>query len=94
MLGLPTTGQMLLGEKMTQRRGAQLGRWIRWLAILFLTLVVVVVVFQNRETVETKFLFSTIVMPRAALLFVTFSIGAFTGALAFWALRSKSAGKT
>jgi uncharacterized integral membrane protein len=40
-----------------------------------LVLLVLIVVFQNREPVETKFLFASITMPRAALLTVTMLIG-------------------
>ena len=41
----------------------------------------VVVVLQNTETVDTKILFTTISMPRAALLFITLVIGFLLGAL-------------
>lgn len=52
-------------------------------AVACLALLVVIVVLQNTEVVETKILFTTIAMPRAALLFGTlivgFVIGIFTG---------------
>ncbi len=48
-----------------------------------LALLVVIIVLQNTEVVETKILFTTISMPRAALLFGTlvsgFVIGVLTG---------------
>lgn len=44
-------------------------------------LVIVVVVLQNTEPVETTILFARIVMPRAVLLFVTTAAGFGLGAL-------------
>lgn len=46
-----------------------------------LILLVLIVIFQNREPVETKFLFASIIMPRAALLTVTMLIGIAAGML-------------
>ncbi len=43
--------------------------------------VVVIVVFQNTEVVETKLLLVTISMPRALLLFLTLLIGVIIGLL-------------
>lgn len=40
-----------------------------------LSALILIVVFQNTEPVETKILFITITMPRAVLLFVTTIIG-------------------
>lgn len=44
-------------------------------------LLVVIVVLQNTETVETEFLFASLAMPRALLLFLTFLLGIVTGLL-------------
>ncbi len=54
-------------------------------------LLVIIIVLQNTEVVETKILFSTISMPRAALLFVTFIVGFLLGLVAAgrWATRKK-----
>jgi len=51
--------------------------------ILIGTLVVLVLiaVLQNRQTVDTKFLFATVSMPRALLLLVTLGIGFAAGVL-------------
>ncbi len=38
-----------------------------------------IIIFQNTATVETRFLFVTIEMPRAALLGLTFVLGALVG---------------
>jgi len=46
-----------------------------------LVAIVLIVVFQNTESVETKFLFMTLTMPRAALLATTLIIGIFLGFL-------------
>ena len=51
-------------------------------AIAVLAMLVLIVVLQNTESVETKILFFSITMPRAALLFgnlvVGFIVGVFT----------------
>lgn len=56
---------------------------IKIVVVASLALLVVIVVLQNTEVVETKILFTTISMPRAALLFGTlvsgFVIGVLTG---------------
>ncbi len=50
--------------------------------IVSMVLLVLIAVLQNRETVETKFLFATLSMPRALLLLVTLGIGFAAGLLA------------
>lgn len=51
-------------------------------AVAVAALLVLIVVLQNTQSVETKILFFTIIMPRAALLFgalvVGFIVGVFT----------------
>jgi uncharacterized integral membrane protein len=49
--------------------------------IAVLALVVVVVVLQNTQAVETKLLFMTVTLPNAALLFGTLIIGFTLGVL-------------
>ena len=44
-------------------------------AVAVLALVAVVLLYQNREPVQTKLLFATIEMPRAIMLLVTLAIG-------------------
>lgn len=41
----------------------------------------IIVVLQNTETVETRLLFATVSMPRAILLLVTFVAGGLVGLL-------------
>lgn len=48
---------------------------------LVLILLVLIVVLQNTQAVETRFLFVSFIMPRAALLAVTFLAGAAAGIL-------------
>ena len=57
---------------------------------LTLILLVLIVVFQNREPVETKFLFATLTMPRAALLAITLLIGIAAGMLLSLGLSKKA----
>lgn len=59
-----------------------------------LILLVLIVVFQNREPVETKFLFASITMPQAALLSVTLLIGIAVGMLLSLGLSKKASRKT
>jgi lipopolysaccharide assembly protein A len=51
------------------------------IAALVLIAIAIVVVFQNTQPVETKFLFVTLTMPRAALLAITLMIGVVVGML-------------
>ncbi len=51
------------------------------IGIAILALLVIVVVLQNTETVETQILFLKLEMPRAALLFGTLVIGFALGVL-------------
>jgi uncharacterized integral membrane protein len=46
-----------------------------------LLLIAIIVVFQNREMVDTKFLFATLSMPRALLLLLTLAVGVVLGLL-------------
>ncbi|HKI47508.1 MAG TPA: lipopolysaccharide assembly protein LapA domain-containing protein [Balneolales bacterium] len=63
-----------------------------WKIITALVLVIVslIIVLQNTAAVATKFLFFTLVMPRALLLFLTLLIGVILGILAtyYWQRRS------
>jgi len=53
----------------------------------------VIVALQNKQQVETKFLFTTITMPRVLLLLSTLTLGFFIGLITAGLLRRKS-GKT
>lgn len=63
---------------------------IRMIIAAILALVVLVVVLQNTESVETRLLFTTITMPRAALLFGTLLVGFALGVLAAGRIVTKS----
>ena len=52
---------------------------LKWIAIAIVALLTVIVVLQNTESVDTKLLFLTLSMPRAALLFGTLVIGFVAG---------------
>ena len=54
---------------------------LKLIAIGVLALLVVVVVLQNTQAVETKLLFLTLTLPNAALLFGTLIIGFAIGVL-------------
>ena len=54
---------------------------VKLIAGLVLVAVILVVVFQNKQPVETKLLFLTLTMPRAALLGLTMLIGIAVGIL-------------
>jgi uncharacterized integral membrane protein len=55
---------------------------LKLVAIAVVSLVVLIVVLQNTQAVETNLLFLTVTMPRAALLFGTLIIGFAIGVLA------------
>ena len=48
---------------------------------LSLVALVIIVILQNTQPVETKFLFMTLTMPRAALLGITLLVGIAVGML-------------
>ena len=54
---------------------------MRLIATLVLAVVVVILVLQNTEAVETQLLFATVTMPRAVLLLTTALIGFALGIL-------------
>ena len=54
---------------------------LKVVAIAVISLLVLVVVLQNTQAVETNLLFLTVTMPRAALLFGTLIIGFAIGVL-------------
>ena len=53
----------------------------RLISALVLVVVILIVIFQNSAPVETRLLFLTITMPRAALLGITMLIGVAIGIL-------------
>ena len=55
---------------------------LRLIFVLVIGIAAVILVLQNREPVETKFLVFTATMPRAALLFVTAAVSFLAGLLA------------
>jgi uncharacterized integral membrane protein len=50
----------------------------------------VIVALQNKQEVETKFLFTTVTMPRVLLLLSTLTLGFFVGLITASLLRRKS----
>ena len=74
---------------MSKSGKVQYGQLLRIAIVLSLVVLVGILVFQNQEPVETRILFTQITMPRAALIFSTFSIGLVTGMVATWAMYSR-----
>jgi uncharacterized integral membrane protein len=56
-------------------------RYWRPLLVLALLIVVTVLAFQNRGPVETKLLFTTVIMPHSILLLLTSAFGFVLGSL-------------
>jgi uncharacterized integral membrane protein len=54
---------------------------VKLYAAFTLIVIVLIVVLQNTEPVETKLLFATIIMPRAALIAITLLVGIAAGVL-------------
>jgi len=71
-----------------EKRGKTMMK-VKLIIFLVLTVIAVIIVFQNTESVQTKLLFATIVMPRALLLFVTTIIGFAAGVLVALSLSKK-----
>ena len=62
------------------------------IALLLLSIVVLIVVMQNTEPVQTRVLFATIEMSRALLLAVTFAVGSLAGlGVGVWIARGRNA---
>jgi len=59
-------------------------------SLAVVALIVLIVVLQNTEAVETKLLFVSVTMPRAILLFGTFLIGFVLGVLVVGRIARKS----
>ena len=62
-------------------------------AAVILSVLIVIVVLQNTESVETRLLFVTIAMPRAVLLFVTLVVGFVLGMIAMTRFTNKRSEK-
>ena len=54
----------------------------KWTAILITTGLLLIIILQNTDPVETRILFTSFVMPRAVLLFVTAVLGFLCGVAA------------
>lgn len=67
---------------------------LRLIVTLVLAVLVVIVVLQNTEAVETHLLFATVTMPRAVLLFTTVLVGFALGILTslVWMRKDKPKG--
>lgn len=64
---------------------------IKLFAVFALLILILIVILQNGQSVETKFLFATVTMPRAALLAITLLIGHASGILmAFYLIKRRS----
>lgn len=55
---------------------------LKLIALLVLSVLAIVLILQNTQAVETRLLFATVTMPRAALLALTLLIGFTCGVLA------------
>jgi uncharacterized integral membrane protein len=67
-------------------------RLTKQIVVGLLALLILVVVIQNTETVKTRFLWITVSMPRALLLFITALIGYAAGIFSA-VVRGKGSGK-
>ncbi len=63
---------------------------VKAIAVLVLAVAVLVIVLQNTQAVETKVLFMTVTMPRAALLALTLLTGIVIGTLIALGLAGRS----
>ena len=64
-------------------------KYFKPIAILVLAIIVVIVVRQNTEEVETRFLLATVTMPRAVLLGTTTASGFLLGVLVSMKVHSR-----
>lgn len=66
---------------MNEPKTTPLSEKIKRVIYFTIAVVVIIVIFQNREEVETKFLFTTMTMPRVVALMGSMAIGFFLGAV-------------
>ena len=62
---------------------------LKLMVLLVLSVLAIVLILQNTEAVETRFLFATVTMPRAALLVLTLLLGFVCGILVALAVGKK-----
>jgi len=62
---------------------------VKAVIIIVLTLVVLIVVLQNTQAVETRLLFLTVTMPKAILIILTLLIGFAIGVIVASLLRAR-----
>ena len=65
---------------------------VKMISAIVVALLIIIVVLQNTQAVETKLLIITVTMPRAVLLFVTLLVG-FVAGLAAASLMTRRATK-
>ena len=63
------------------------------IGVAVVTVLVLIILLQNTDTVETKLLFATIKMPRALLLFITLLVGFLVGLVTAGRMTRKPAPK-
>ncbi|MHC4114274.1 MAG: lipopolysaccharide assembly protein LapA domain-containing protein [Planctomycetota bacterium] len=61
---------------------------------LVISLLIVIIVLQNTQSVETELLFMKVTMPRALLLFITLLVGFVVGIVTTSHFMTKSPGST
>ena len=64
------------------------------IAAAVLAILILIIVLQNTEAVETRIFFTTITMPRAALLFGTLVVGFVVGLLTAGRIATKAKNST
>ena len=62
---------------------------LKMIVIIIVSLLVLVIVLQNTQSVETRLLFVKITMPRAFLLFLTFLFGFIVGTILIVSISGK-----
>jgi lipopolysaccharide assembly protein A len=62
---------------------------IKTFFIVVVTLLILIVIFQNTQAVQTKLLFQTVTMPKALLIIISLLIGFALGVIVTTLLRTK-----
>ena len=68
--------------KAEAKRGPSVMQRVKIVALAVLALLVLVVILQNTEAVETQILFATVTVPKAVLLFGALIVGFIVGIVA------------
>jgi uncharacterized integral membrane protein len=67
---------------------------IKHILVLIISVLILIIIFQNLQYVETRILFLTITLPRSVLLFIMAAIGFLLGIMTSFLFKRKKKSKS